>query len=570
MQEDPPSRWPGRCVAALVAAQVAVHAAWLHAHRAGGPLDVDEAAYLAFAFEVTNARHRIVTGPLLVWPHTGAVAPLVPILTAPLHLVLGRSIEVSHLTNLVFFAVTVAVTYLLARRLAPPWWAALAATVVATAPGITDYTRHYHFAVASTAAVTLALLALLRSEHLRRRGWSLAFGVALGVALLTRTFVVAFAPGLVLAAVLLVWRGTGDRRRATAHLALALVAAGVLAGSWYVFSAPDVRDYLTGYGYGVESTSYGATAVASVQWWLSDAVAVMSDGLYLPVTVVLALGATAGAVTVLRGRPRGARLAAVLDSDALPVVVAVATGFGALLTSGNQGTGFVLPLLPGAVVLGVALTARCRPPALATTVAVALVLVAAANVAVKAQVVSALDGEVAWRPAAWATLRVSSGESIIDRYLAAYDDRDEGREDGWLAANRELYHQTVAHAPADDPDPEVLFLVEGPNLNSSVPLMISQLEDERRFAGRNPAEAEIGGLRDADALTAVLRSGRTAAAGALDQVVTGPEALSWPGRGLPEDVTTTAARAAGFTPVARIALPDGRTATLWAATDDGD
>ena len=139
--------------------------------------------------------------------------------------------------------------------------------------------------------------------------------------------------GLVLAAVLLVWRGTGDRRRATAHLALALVAAGVLAGSWYVFSAPDVRDYLTGYGYGVESTSYGATAVASVQWWLSDAVAVVSDGLYLPVTVVLALGATAGAVTVLRGRPRGARLAAVLDSDALPVVVAVATGFGATGTT---------------------------------------------------------------------------------------------------------------------------------------------------------------------------------------------------------------------------------------------
>ena len=55
----------------------------------------------------------------------------------------------------------------------------------------------------------------------------------------------------------------------------------------------------------------------------------------------------------------------------------------------------------------------------------------------------------------------------------------------------------------------------------------------------------------------------------LDQVVTGPEALSSPEYEIPEAVTTEAARRAGFEPVRRVALPDGRAVTIWAATPTG-
>mgnify|MGYP002078509811 CR=1 FL=1 len=543
-------------------ALVALHAAWLRTHRSGGPLDIDEAAYLTLAFQTTNADHRIVTGPLILWQNTGALAPLVPLTTAPLHLVLGRSIEVSHLTNLVFFPITVVATYLLARRLAPAWWAALAATVVATAPAITDYTRHYHYALAATATFTVALLALVRSRRLDHRGWSLAFGVALGAVLLSRTYLLAFVPGLVLAAAVLAWRAP-DRRRTAGHLLLALVVGGVLAGSWYLFSAPEIWDYLTGYGYGDDSSRYGAASVTSLQWWLSDAVAVVSDGLYLPFTIALAVGAGAGLATVVRSRERGTRrslLRLVLDSDAFPLLVAIAAGFAALLTSRNQGTGFVLPLLPASVVLAVALTARARPRTVGLAVAVALCLVATVNVTAKAQVLPALDDEVAVRPASWAMLRVTSGESVIDRYLRTYDADDEGREDGWLPANRELYHDTIEHAPADDADPEVLFLVEGPNLNSTVPGLFSQIEDRRRFVGRNLTQADTA---SADELTERLRAGRDD--GSIDQVVTGPETLSWPELGFPEELAVEAARAAGFVPAETVALPNGDEVTLWVA-----
>lgn len=561
------TRWPARCVAALVVALVGVHAAWLHAHRGGGPLDIDEAAYLTLAFQATNAGHRVVTGPIILWQNTGPLAPLVPLATVPLQLVLGRSIEVSHLVNLVFFAIVVVATYLLARRFAPAWWAVLAAVVVATAPGITDYTRHYHFAIASTAAFTVALLTLVRSHHLDRRGWSIGFGVALGAVLLARTFMLAFTPGLVLAAAVLVWRGAPDRRRAAHHLVLALAVAGVLAGSWYLFSAPEVWDYLTGYGYGADSTAYGVTSPTTLQWWLSDAVAVVSDGLYLPVTLVLGIGAVAGAVAVVRAHPRGRRLAQVLDSDALPLLIALGAAFAALLTSRNQGTGFVLPLLPAAVVLAVALTARARPRTLAAAVAIALLAIGAANVVTKAQVIPSLDDQVAWSPAPWAVLRVSSGESIIDRYLDDYDDADAGHEDQWLPANQELYHQTVEHAPAGDSDPEVLFLVEGPNLNSTTPALFSQTEDRPLFAGRN---LDLTDLDDPAALAAALRQAQRPSGGSIDQLVTGPESLSWPGQGVPEPAAVAAARAAGFTPAAQVDVPGGRTVTLWVAPDHDD
>ncbi|HMQ24983.1 MAG TPA: hypothetical protein PKA98_03280, partial [Acidimicrobiales bacterium] len=220
----------------------------------------------------------------------------------------------------------------------------------------------------------------------------------------------------------------------------------------------------------------------------------------------------------------------------------------------------VLPLLPASVVLAVALPARARPRTVGLAVAVALCLVATVNVTAKAQVLPALDDEVAVRPASWAMLRVTSGESVIDRYLRTYDADDEGREDGWLPANRELYHDTIEHAPADDADPEVLFLVEGPNLNSTVPGLFSQIEDRRRFVGRNLTQADTA---SADELTERLRAGRDD--GSIDQVVTGPETLSWPELGLPEELAVEAARAAGFVPAETVALPNGDEVTLWVA-----
>lgn len=561
MAAPAPSRTPPRLLALLVVVVTAGNALWLHRHRLTGPRDVDESAYLGLAFLASSPDHRIVTTPWVLFRSTGYLAPLLPLTTGLLHDVLGRSTFVSYLTNLAFLVLLLVATYALARRFTTGWWSLIAATVVATTPGIVDYTRHYHFAIPATATFTAALVALLRSERLTRRRWAVGFGVALAGVLLARTMMLAFAPGLVLAAVLAILAGpAADRRAAARNLGLALVIAVVGAGSWYVFSAPDVWDYLTGYGYGEESTGYGATSMASLRFWLSDLVAVVSDGFYLPLALVLTAGAAVGFVTGPRA-PGGWR--ARLHGEAVLVALPLALGFAALVTSRNTGTGFVLPLLPAAVVLAVHLLARSRPHALAAVGAALLLVLAVGNTAVKSGAVGPLHDEVALTLAPWARLVVSDGSSIVERYVEVQTvpPTDEN-PDGWDAAAREV----LAAARADTPPgrtPDVFLTVDGPLFN------VPALELEAQRGGR--PRPNVGGIdrptidaarQDPAVLTRLLAELRDRE---IDHVVTGPPALAWKGYAVDEGLATQAAEEAGYRPVRTIDLPDGRQVRLWSA-----
>ena len=557
--EPPPSSAPPRLAALLVVVVTAGNALWLHRHRLTSARDVDESAYLTLAFLASSPDHRIATTPWVLWQSTGHQAPLLPLATGLLHDVIGRTLYTSYLTNLVFLAVLLVATYALARRFTTGWWSLLAMSVVATTPGIVDYTRHYHFAIPAAATFTAALVALLRSERLTHRWWAVGFGVALAGVLLARTVMLAFAPGLVVAAVWAILAGaTADRGRAFRNLALALLIAAIGAGSWYVFSAPDVWDYLTGYGYGTESTGYGAASMTSLRFWFSDPVAVVSDGFYLPLALVLAAGAAVGLATGPRG-PGGWR--ARLQGEAVLVAVPLLLGFVALLTSRNAGTGFVLPLLPGAVVLTVHLLARSRPHVLATVGAVLLLAIALGNTAMKSNVTDSLQDEVTVTLAPWASLRVIDGDSVVDRYVRSetFPPTDE-HPNGWDAAAREV----LAAARADTPEgrtPDLFLTVDGALFN--VPTL--ELEAQR---GDRP-RPNVGGVdratidqvaEDPAVLTRLLADLRDRE---VDHVVTGPAALAWRGYSLEESATTQAAAAAGYQPVTAIDLPDGRQVLLW-------
>ncbi len=556
---DERSRWPTRLVALTTAGLVALHVTWLHLVRAGGPIDVDEASYLGLAFQASSPDHRILTGPFLLWTEPGYQAPLLALVTTPLHYLLGRSVEVSYLANLPFFVLLVAATYQLGRRLMSDRWAALAAIVVATVPGIADYTRHYHFALAATAVFTAALFALVRSNRFGHRGWSMAFGLALGSVVLTRTMMLAFAPGLAVAAVVAVLSTPpAERSGARRNLLLALALAAVVAASWYLFSFTDVWDYLTGFGYGSASTDYGPAAVTSLRFWLSDLVAVVSEGFYLPLTLVLVAAAAAGWFTGVRPRPSWRRL---VRTDAFLVVLPLAAGAAALVSSRNTGTGFVLPLLPAAVVLAVALTSRIRPRRAALATAAVLGVLALFNTVMKADVIPALHDDRSIELAPWAPVRVVDGESVIDRYVRTetLPPTDE-HPDGWDAANRRLLEAAMAHTPAGRDKPDVLLTLEGPLFNVPSMQLEVQRGDPPRINVGSLDRADLDELDDLDALTRDLAERRRRG---VDQVVTGPPALAWRGFSLPESLTSRAAAAAGYRPVEAITLPDGREVLLW-------
>ena len=148
-------RGPELCVIAIFAVSAAIHLWWLHRFRAGFPLDIDESRYIAFGLALRDG--LAADGPAGAW-HAWAAqhdfGPLQPLVSVPLFLVFGRTVTTALATPLVFLALLLAASYGVGARLTSRWGGVLAAGVVATAPGVIDFSRSYQFPIAAAALLT--------------------------------------------------------------------------------------------------------------------------------------------------------------------------------------------------------------------------------------------------------------------------------------------------------------------------------------------------------------------------------------------------------------------------------
>ena len=368
-------RAPVLTLAGALAVLVASHVLWLALVRRGYPLNVDEAGYLGIAFDFTEA---VRDGALrTAWESQRSQAPLVPLLTAPVGLV-RMAIIPSYAVLIGFFVLLTLATYGVARRLVSPWWAVLAALVVATLPAVTDLTRTYIFAVPAAALTMSAIYALGRSDHLRHRRWAIAFGALIGLMVLSRTMNISYVPGLVTAAVVVLAAAPSGRRRGAVNLALGALAGLFVAWTWYRTSWDTVLAYLRDAGYGDRSAEFssGETGWGSSERWLADIRNVVQNDLYVPMTVLLAAGLAAALAALVR-RLRalggtGERVQALARSPALVPAVVALEGYLAIVSSTNAGYAFALPLLAPIVVVAVAGLARLPAGPARTGLAVAL------------------------------------------------------------------------------------------------------------------------------------------------------------------------------------------------------
>ncbi|HEV2781502.1 MAG TPA: glycosyltransferase family 39 protein [Actinophytocola sp.] len=343
---------------------LAVNVRWVAIYRQHGIVDVDEASYLSLALNDHYAAVRDGFGGWVAavwWP--GISAPLVPALTSLQFFVTGTGPTVALAVPLFAGLATVLLTYGLANRLGGRALAWPALLLIATAPGVLLEARAYHFGVPAMAVAMAALYCLVRSERLSSTGFSVAFGVFLGLMPLTRTMTIAFAPGLVLAALLQVTVGP-DRRRRLIHCAVALAVAVGVASTWLVSSGPVVFRYLTEFGYGQQSAEYGTAAgVFNPAAWLARLHTVLAEQ-YLPHTLVLCVGLISASYLALRrARSDGTRsfLELAVTSPAMPVMLVVAEGLAAFVSSRTNGNGYTLLLTPAMVVVAVWGLHRAHP-----------------------------------------------------------------------------------------------------------------------------------------------------------------------------------------------------------------
>ena len=495
----------------------------------------------------------------------GVQAPLVPLSAVLPNLVFGTGVDASLLVEPAFFALLVLATYAVARRLMTPWWALLAALVVATAPVVGDYARIFHFSVPAGALLVSALWALMKSEGLTRRRWAIACGLLLGLMVLARSMTIAYLPGFAAAAALPILLEE-DRRERLVNFALLCISGAVLAGLWYLPNATSVGSYLLNFGYGAESEAYGAEhSPFSVAYWTRE-IGALVDELYFPLSAALALCALAALVSALAARDRrlpsrGELRTWLLGDVALALVIAL-EGYVALTSSKNQGTAFALPWIPVLVVLVCAAVARIRQRPLRLAAVALLATVAVLNLTMKSGFVSGIaDPQTADLPLLGETT-VLDGRGLVQIEVA-----DAGYPAGsptepmpelqkeWLPFAGEVARGVTAYAERHGEEPNLGWGFDDLLLNNTRVALGAELE-----LSRSVPTLFLKPFPDGDSAASYRRQLEEAESNLLVVGERGPGAT---GIHLTRPRVEAAGRQLGFRPVRDFTAPDGRELTVW-------
>ncbi len=358
----------------------------VQAHQA----DVDSYLY------ADTAHYLLVSqDPASAFLHTGSTSPLVPALAAPATTLAG--VYGAMTVELPFLLLLVAGSFFLSRF----WISPMAATVAAMAVGLNEavsgYATTLNFAVPIAAALVWAFYSYIRSGHLREWRWSLLFGLAIAVMLLTRSMsIVYLVPlGLVVGGDLVV-----DVVRHGEVLRLPAVAAGatvlVLAGPWWLISGHAAIHYLHSAGYQSSSgfTSRGFTLDASTieqraSWTLSE----LGWGQSWALGIAL-LAALWGLVL----HRRSLRVTALWMLALWVLLTSII-----LSSSGNRGTGFGLPVVVVLILLAAAVLGQMSWRALP------VLGVALAGILLVGLVDEAAGGDPWWPAAPYRNAVVASG-----------------------------------------------------------------------------------------------------------------------------------------------------------------
>lgn len=545
----------------------ALHVWWLHRFRDGFAVDIDETGYLWFAYHLHDV--LLADGLPGMWSRIqgeGWVGPLLPVVTALVEALGGtRQIVSSMAVQLLFFAILVLSSYGIGRRLLDRRAGVLTAVVVATLPAVTDFVRTYHLVMATTAMYALATYALLESDRLRRRGWSIVWGLALGLTLLSRSMAIAFLPALPLAAGWILVVDRADRRR-IANLALGLGALTVVALQWYASSWRPIADYLISFGYGESTPGRGVSpGPVSFDYWTDELIGTIDVALYLPTALVMAaaflLAVTAFASHGSARAPGwiGRQVGRAARSDAIVPVFVVVEGYLALTSSSNDGTGFVVPLLPPLVALAVVAGLRVRWRGARIVLAAALLSTSGFNVVMKADVVSAASEVRSVRLPVLGPATLTNGRGFFHQHLVNEADYTLGpptrwlpdREKGWLT----MYDAVVSalyRRPAETL--QVYVATTEPLLNSSA-LRLAAIRS--RHSGGIFEPVDTGGEDTVSAYRSFL------AGKGPSVLITASRQGPHFGSSITQRLVEAAASSLGFEQIERLRVPDGRELRVW-------
>jgi len=542
----------------------AINVWWVATYRHGYPLDVDENGYTMIGIvDFFGWESGGIHGWWEAVQNQTPNAPLLPAMTSVV-LVFSPGILQGFGVLIAFAALLTLATYGIGERLAGPRLGALAALAVGTSQGVFIFTREYIFALPTAAFLACSVYALIRSEGMRRRWWAVACGAAIGLMLLSRTMAVAFVPGVVAAALLGIALSYRDElARRALNFGLAVIAAVLVAATWYWNNLDPVMDYLTEFGYGSQAQNYGDDA-AFISWARFKTVAekIIQGDLLVPMSYLVVAGLLACAVGVVqrlrKAEDRKAEALRILGSDAVALFIVAGAGFGALMSSQNGGNGFTFPVAVLLPTLALVALRRYRKAIVPVTVLV--VAIAAVNLLANSNISDGISEPRLVEVPAFGELPWISGEphavGNVRQQAPGPRTRFTDEDKGYVATDTELA-QTLLEPIAPEGSPRLVAFASRNRVVSTNSVGLAGLVNYRR------------GIP----FTQLLAEPDTVAH--YEEQITGPEL------GKPTAIVTTSTEAGDFEPlvtqakvetalknldfhlVRQVGMPDGRNLRVW-------
>lgn len=165
--------------------------------------------------------------------------PLLYVAAQPFYRLFGISFDSAQLTNIFFFGLVIILTYVLGRRVTTAGAALFGALLVSLLPMPVAMSRLFYMEHLLTTVLLVNMLALMDAQRFTRRGWSVVWGVTVGLGLLVKwTFPIYIA----LPVLYVMWRGgLLDWRRYRPHglrvewrrVAWAVLGSALFLAFWY-------------------------------------------------------------------------------------------------------------------------------------------------------------------------------------------------------------------------------------------------------------------------------------------------------------------------------------------------
>ena len=401
---------------AIIVASTWVNLWWVGHYRRGLPFDIDESGYILRALEDAAAlTYHGVWGFLVHLHSSDPQAPLLPAAAGVFRNLTGVGPIGLIAFQQFFFVILLLSTYWISRRVGGRFQALAATAVVAAVPGVFDSSRAFDFGLVAAAMLTLAIGTQLWAARFDRWVPAVAWGVAVGLATLSRTMVLGLLPGLYIALAMRMW-ASGLTWRRMSRIGTGVAISFVVAWSWYSASWRNVLHYLSSYGYGSQAAGYGTSnSVLSTTWWTTRPIRIVRADLLGPTTALLLICLLVSTLTMIvaftrrrnqghqalathfdenpsasespGGAPpgsgadeKGRRLRvvkSVVARDEFALAVFLVYNYFALSSTVNQGLYFELPIISPLVILLVAGASRTK---WSSRIVAALCLVVAATV----------------------------------------------------------------------------------------------------------------------------------------------------------------------------------------------